>query len=208
MDAKRFLVIYHSFTRQAGLVADRIAEDIQRKGGTAQLCRVDFADPDAPQQAPVPFSVVKVWSDQAKAGTVVPVTLTPDDIDPASYDHVILLSNTWSFHPSVPIQSVLRSDIGKRLLAGKKVAIGIVCRGFYKKNLAIVRDLVTQDGGQVVAEEVFTHAGSWLLSTITNVTSMTKANPPKKFGPFTLPPFGVSPASFAKVPGFVDRASA
>lgn len=204
----RFLVIYHSFTHQAALVAEKIAAQAAASGGSATLCRVDFADPAARHSAPIPFSVVKSWGDQAKAGTVVPVTLTPGDIDPANYDRVILLSNTWSFYPSVPIQGLLRSDIGKQLLGGKKVAIGIVCRGFFKKNLGLVQDLVRQDGGTVVAQEVFTHAGSWLLSTITNVTSMVKAVPPRKFGPFRLPPFGVSPESFAKIPDFVRRAGA
>jgi len=204
----RYLVLYHSFTKQAELVAERIAAEAAAAGDSAVLCRVDFADPAERRHAPVPFSVIKAWSDQAKAGTIVPVELTPRDIDPASYDRVILLSNTWSFHPSVPIQGVLRSEIGGRLLDGKKVAVGIVCRGFYKKNLGIVKDLVRQDGGTVVAEEVFTHAGSWLLSTITNVTGMTKADPPRKIGPFRLPPFGVSPQSFGKVAAFVRRAGA
>ena len=204
----RFLVIYHSFTHQAALVAGKIAEEAVRQGGSAALCRVDFADPTQRRQAPVPFAVIKEWSDLAKAGTTVPVELTPATIDPAGYDRVILLSNTWSFHPSVPIQSLLKSDVGRQLLADRKVAVGIVCRGFFSKNLAIVKDLVAQDGGTVITHEVFAHAGGWLLSTIANVTGMTKADPPRKFGPFRLPPFGVSPQSLAKIPDFVSRAIA
>lgn len=202
----RVLIVYHTFTGQAGNVADSAAQLIRARSSEALLCRVDFADVTERHQPPVPFSVIKRWSDEAKGGILKPISLDPEPPTADKFDAVILLSNTWNWHPSAPIQSLLKSARARELFAGKPVGIGIVCRGFWKNNLAMTKALVQAAGGRVIAEEVFTHAGSWLRSTIINILRMTKPAPLRtRIGPFRLPPFGVSPDSMAKIPSFVAR---
>ncbi|MET0985754.1 MAG: hypothetical protein ABW034_10145 [Steroidobacteraceae bacterium] len=201
----RVLIVYHSFTGQAEKVARSVLKTLAARSVTASLCRLDFAEAAERLQAPVSFGVIKRWGDQAKRGTSVPFVMSAQPMAAGDFDAVVLLSNTWMFHPAVPIQSFLRDQRGRGLLTGKPVAIGIVCRGFWRKNLGITTSLVQQAGGRVVTHEVFRHAGSWLRSTITNINGMTKTTPlPSRLGPLLLPPFGVSPESMARVPTFVD----
>ena len=205
----RILIVYYSFTGQAQRVAGLMASAVAQAGHQPVLCRVAFADPAEPLAAPVPFAVVGRWSGLTKQGAAaVPITLGTDLTAEAPFDAVFLLSNTWSTRPSAPIQSFLQQSASP-VLKGLPVAIGIVCRGFWKQNLKMTRAMVEVAGGHVVATEIFTHAGSWLASTITNVLGMIRPPPvPPRFGPIKLPPFGVSPASCAKVAGFVRAALA
>jgi flavodoxin len=202
------LVVYFSFTGQAERVATRIGEVLSQDGNSFTLARVAFADTQEPVAAPVPFSVISRWGNDSKKSVDVPIHVTPDSALTESYDLVVVLSNTWTFTACAPIQTFLRGQ-GAALLNGKPVAIGIVCRGFWKGNLALTKKLVAAAGGRFTNSEIFTHAGAWLTSTITNVLGMTKPTPvPQRFGPLRLPPFGVSPPSMAKIPDFVRQALA
>jgi hypothetical protein len=201
-------VVYFSFTGQAERVASRIGEVLTDAGHSFTLGRVTFANPQEPLAAPVPFSVISRWGNESKKSIDVPIHFTPESALSESYNLVIVLSNTWTFTTCAPIQTFLRGA-GAAIMKDRPVAIGIVCRGFWKGNLALTKKLVANAGGRFTNSEIFTHAGAWLTSTITNVLGMTKPAPvPQRFGPLRLPPFGVSPASMAKIPDFVRQALA
>jgi hypothetical protein len=199
----RCLLLYYSLTDQAARAVESAAQTCHSAGWDAVICRIDFANPaDAPRR---PFSIAdsKRWVDAAQQGKIFPLSYTPAAALDADYDLVLLFTNTWGMHPSVPIRSFLDSPEAKRVLAGKPFGVYVICRRLWEKNLALVREKAEAAGGRYIGGEGFVHPGSNVGSLIQTVTYIHRAGSGlRHLLGFPLPPYGLSDESLAKVPVF------
>lgn len=200
------LIVYYSFTGQAKRAADATDAVVRAAGHDVTALRLEVADPDARLTRPLAWAQITAWGRKASAGETVPVLLDPPSAARGDYDLVLLFTNTWSFSPSVPIQSFLKSQDGRRLLGGKPVAIYVICRGFWRSNLAKTTALVEAAGGRVIGGEAFVHPGAWLTSTIQTVRHMMSTTDQRRWGVLPLPAFGLSEASMSRLEPFTLRA--
>lgn len=201
----RVLLVYYSFTGQAQRAAEAAEQAARQAGHEVTTARVELADTATRLQRPLALAQISTWGGMASKGETVPIVLSPPIAVEDEFDAVLLFTNTWSFSPSVPIQSFLKSAEGHRLLKGKRVAIFVICRGFWKSNLAKTTALVESAGGSVIGGEAFTHPGTWLTSTIQNVKHMTSTTEQHRWGLLALPQFGLSDASMSRVAPFTLR---
>lgn len=201
----KVLVAYYSFTGQAQRAADVVTRVAQQAGHTVATVRIELADDTARLRRPLSWAEISAWGKMASEGQTAPIVLDPPTVAAEAFDLVLLFSNTWSFSPAVPVQSFLKSEAGRRLLNGKPAAIYVICRGFWKRNLATTTRLVEEAGGRVIGGEGFTHPGAWLTSTIQTVRHMMSTREHRRWGLLPLPAFGLSDASIARLGPFTHR---
>ena len=202
----KVLIVYYSFTGQAQRAAEAVAGVTQQAGHVVATLRIDFADDSVRLQRPLTWSQISAWGKLASQGETAPIVLSPSAMAEDTYDLVLLFSNTWSFSPAVPVQSLLKSEVGRRLLNGRPVAIYVICRGFWRRNLAITTSLVQAAGGHVIGGEGFTHPGAWLTSTVQTVRHMMSTSEQRRWGLLPLPAFGLSDEALSRARHFTRRA--
>jgi hypothetical protein len=199
----RCLILYYSMTGQAEKAATRAARAAVEAGWDATLCRIGMSDPADAVARPMNIAASKKWTQGAQKGMTVPIAFDPPGAPDARYDAVLLFSNTWGDNPSVPIRSFLDSDRAKALFAGTPVGVYIVCRRLWQNNLRIVRELVEQAGGHVLAGEAFMHPGGQWGSLIQTITYLYRTDDGRThFLGFPLPRYGLSDEAMARIPGF------
>jgi len=74
------------------------------------------------------------------------------------------------------MRSFLKSDEARKLLAGKPFAVFVVCRRYWRENLAAVRKLGEKQGGRYVDGVHFAYPGDQLRSmlSLTSYRGITK----------------------------------
>jgi hypothetical protein len=199
----RCLILFYSLTGQAETAAGLASEAARGAGWDVTLCRISISDPVDALARPMNVASSKKWTQGAQKGLVVPITLNPHQSGGEQYDAVLLFSNTWGDHPSVPVRSFLEGPLGRALLAGKPVGIYIVCRRLWEKNLSIVKALVEAAGGRVLDGEPFMHPGGQVSSLIQTITYLYRTDSGRKrFLGFPLPRYGLSDEALARVPAY------
>lgn len=193
--SRRVLLVYYSFTDQARIAAELAAEELRRQGAEAVLVRIDFADPAQRLRRPLPFKGGQThWGNLAEKRVTLPVVVDHPEALQRRYDLVLLFSNTWKFHPSVPVQSFLVTPEAAGVLRDTPFAVLVICRGFWRKNLRLVREMAEKLGGRFVGGGGFGFAGGWLTSTVQSVRYVAEQGDSEThWGPLPLPPFGLSP---------------
>jgi len=199
----RCLILYYSMTGQAEKSAALAADAARENGWDATICRMRMSDPADVLARPMNIAASKKWTQGAQKGMTVPLAFDPPEAVTQRYDAVLLFSNTWGDHPSVPVRSFLESPDAKALLAGTPVGVYVVCRRLWEKNLAIVRGLIENAGGRFVGGEPFMHPGGQVGSLIQTITYLYRTDSGRKrFMGFPLPRYGLSDEAIARVPGF------
>jgi hypothetical protein len=126
----------------------------------------------------------------------------PEAID-GDYDLVLLFSNTWNHHPSVPVHSFLQSEAAGTILSGRPFAVYAVCRRLWEKNVELVRASGERAGGRFIGSEHFGHWGGQIGSMIQTVTYLHRSDTgTKHFLGIPIPSYGLSRESTDKVPRF------
>lgn len=202
--ARRALLIYYSFTDQARIAAELAATELRAMSVESEIVRIDYADPAQRLVRPLPFAEQVRLGNLAEQRKTAPVVFDRPDLLNVRYDFVLLFSNTWKFHPSVPVQSFLASTEAANLLRGMPFAVVVVCRGFWRKNLRLVREAAESLGGLYLAGEGFGFAGGWLTSTVQSIRYVASSGAgDSRWGLLSLQPFGLSPASKQRLRTFV-----
>lgn len=196
------LVIYYSLTGQAAIAAELAAKTLTESGAEVTMCRVDFADPAVRPRRPFSLGDVKRWSDAAAAGTIFPVSLEPPNALDATYDLIVLFSNTWQHHPSTPIRSLLTLPAMHRALKDTPFAIYVVSRLLWEKNAGIVKQEAEAAGGICIDTHHFGHNGGSISSLFTTVAYMLTSGA-RVIWP--LPRFGLSSEAVSRVPSATRR---
>lgn len=197
------LILYYSMTGQAEKAAGLAADAARAEGWDVTLCRITMSDPADVLARPMNVAASKKWTQGAQKGMTVPLAYDPPDAINGRYDAVLLLSNTWGDHPSVPVRSFLESPAAKAVLSGTPFGAYIVCRRLWQKNLAIVRQLGEAAGGRFLGGEPFMHPGGQIGSLIQTITYLYRTDGGRRrFAGFPLPRYGLSDEAVARVAPF------
>lgn len=200
------LILYYSMTGQAEKAAKLAADAARAAGWDVTLCRMAMADPADALRRPMNVAASKKWTQGAQKGMTVPLAYDPPEAIDRRYDALLLFSNTWGDHPSVPVRSFPESAAAKALLSGTPFGAYIVCRRLWRKNLDIVRQLGEGAGGRFLGGEPFMHPGGQIGSLIQTVTYLYRTDSGRKrFAGFPLPRYGLSDEAVARVAPFTQE---
>lgn len=201
----RALLVYYSFTDQARIAAELAASELRAQAIEPVLVRIDFADAAQRLQRPLPFKEQVRWGNLAEQRQTMSMVFDPPGALDARYELVLIFSNTWKFHPSVPVQSFLATPQAAAVLRDTPFAVIVVCRGFWKQNLRLVREAAEKLGGLYLAGAGFGFSGSWLSSTAQSILYVaTTGASARRWGLLALPPFGLSPKAQMKLRQFTQ----
>lgn len=199
----RCLILYYSMTGQAEKAATLAADAARTEGWDVTLCRMSMSDPADTLARPMNVAASKKWTQGAQKGMTVPLAYDPPDAILQRYDAVLLFSNTWGDHPSVPMRSFLESAEAKAVLSDTPFGAYIVCRRLWEKNLRIVQQLGEAAGGRFIGGEPFMHPGGQIGSLIQTITYLYRTDGGRKrFAGFPLPRYGLSDQAVARVAPF------
>jgi hypothetical protein len=161
---KRVLVVHFSQTGQLARVVRRLVSPL------AEAHDVELVEevlrPARPYPFPWPF-----W--RFLDAMPESVLLEPPQLDPLSaradgrFDLVVLAYQVWFLAPAGPIVAFLRSEAGRRLLAGRPVVTVIACRNMWLTAQETTKALIRQAGGELRDNVVFCDPGPALATFIT-----------------------------------------
>jgi hypothetical protein len=134
---------------------------------------------------------------------------TPDTVRNGDYDLICIGSPTWWQTVSMPMRSFLKSDEGRKLLAGKPFAVFVVCRQYWKANFTAVRELAEQQGGRYVDGIHFTYPGDQLRSMLSLTSYLGSGEYRDRYLGVRIPTTNVGPEQLEQTrkfaTGLVDR---
>jgi menaquinone-dependent protoporphyrinogen IX oxidase len=166
----RVLLLYYSYTGQARKVLEAAGEVFRDRGCEVQKAEIQFSDQRFAERFSR-FPMRRVWPDML---SVFPAQVrrasgeirTPDAVRDGEYDLICIGSPTWWRTTNMPVRSFLKSGEARKLLAGKSFAVFVVCRRYWRENLAAVRKLAVKDGGRYVGGVHFAYPGDQLRSML------------------------------------------
>jgi hypothetical protein len=206
MTNKTCLILFYSLTGQAEKAATIAADTARSQGWDVTLARIMMTEPEDALARPMRIADSKKWTQGAQNGMTVPIACEPSDALAHRYDAVLMFSNTWGDHPSVPIRSFLQSPQAKAVLDGTPFGVYIVCRRLWEKNLAIVRQLGEAAGGRYIGGEAFMHPGGQIGSLIQTVSYLFRSDSGlKRLLGLPLPRYGLSDEAVARLPHFTQQ---
>jgi menaquinone-dependent protoporphyrinogen IX oxidase len=202
----RVLLLYYTFTGQSLKVLEAAAEVFRERGCTVAMAKIEFTDPRYAERFSR-FPMRRVWPDMLsvlraqKRGDTGEIR-TPDTVRNGDYDLICIGSPTWWQTASMPMRSFLKSDEGRQLLAGKPFAVFVVCREYWRENLAAVRELAEQQGGRFVDEIHFTYPGDPLRSMLSLTSYLGSGEYRDRYLGVRIPPTNVQPEQLEKTREF------
>lgn len=167
---RRVLLLYYSYTGQARKVLEAAGEVFAQRGWEVHSAPIEFTDPRYAERFSR-FPMRNVWPEFI--GMLPAQTLrstgeirTPGEVRRADYDLVCIGSPTWWRTVSMPLRSFLTSAEAGPLLDGTPFAVFVVCRRYWRENLAAVRKLAAKRGGRFLGAIHFGYPGSQLRSML------------------------------------------
>lgn len=199
----RCLILYYSLTGEAAKAVDTVAATAREAGWEPVTCRIEFADPAIAPRRPFRIADTKAWVKAATDGVTMPMRYEPAEALDQPYDLVLLFTNTWNHHPSVPVNSFLQSEAARTVLGGRPFGVYVVCRRSWEKNVGIVRAAGEAAGGRFLGAEHFPHWGGQIGSMIQTVTYIHRSDGGlRSLLGIPLPRYGLSQKSRDKLPVF------
>ena len=164
------LFVYYSYTKQTLKVVETMAAVLRERGSDVALAGIEFTDPryaDRFKEFPMPHPYIELF------GMIPPELFRtkgkiriPDTVTEREYDFVCIASPTWWLSTNVPIRSFLESETAGRVLRGKRFAVAVICRRYWKHNMKTVRRLATELGGIFTDDIHFCYEGGQIRSLL------------------------------------------
>jgi flavodoxin len=204
----RVLVVYYTLTKQAGRVADAMAQALEARGCDVSKALIEFTDERwvpklsrFPMKRPIP-QIASILPAQLrhKTGAIG----IPPEAQSGDYDLVVLTSPTWWFQTSMPIRSYLESPEAKTVLSGKPFACVSVSRRYYSINLGQQKKLGEKDGGQWVDKTHFVVAGGQVKSMLAWLAYVNHGEPQARVFGLKMPQPNLQPGFDGQAKAFVD----
>jgi menaquinone-dependent protoporphyrinogen IX oxidase len=179
------LIVYHTFTKQSGRVADSIAKQFEARGCQVTKAMIEFTDqrwvPNLFSQFPLKHPIAQVsrmFTAQIrhKTGEI----RIPAEAQAGEYDIVVIASPTWWIQTSMPIRSYLESPAARVILDGKPFATVSISRRYYSINLGQQRKLAEKDGGRFIDKTHFVAAGGQVKSMMSWLGYMKHGEPQER----------------------------
>jgi hypothetical protein len=112
----------------------------------------------------------------------------PDVVTEREYDFVCIASPTWWLSTNVPIRSFLESEVAGRVLKGKRFAVAVICRRYWRHNLKTVRRLATGLGGVFVDGIHFSYEGGQVRSLLSLISYLGSGKYRQRYLGVKIPP--------------------
>ncbi len=152
---KRVLVTYFSLTEQTQLAVKALSEGLKQEG-----CEVTYAPIETKEPIPFPFNLVTLIKTIFQSISGVSVPLKTPVFDPkGDYDLIVIGSPTW-WTTSNPITlSIFTTPEYLQLLKGRNVAVLVVCRALWKRNIHTMKQKLLEAGSNFMDSIVLQHGG-------------------------------------------------
>jgi hypothetical protein len=164
------LFVYYTYTQQTLKIVETMADVFRARGCDAVLAPIEFTDLRYAHR----FKQFRLAHPYRDLFGMIPPALrrttgtirVPDAMTAREYDLVCIGSPTWWLSTNVPIRSFLESKIASQVLNGKRFAVAVLCRRYWRHNLNTVRRLATKCGGVFVDEIHFCYEGGQVRSLL------------------------------------------
>jgi|tagenome__1003787_1003787.scaffolds.fasta_scaffold20983559_2 menaquinone-dependent protoporphyrinogen IX oxidase len=210
----RALIVYHTYTKQTGKVADALAKQLEARGCEVTKAMIEFTDQ---RFVPKLFSQFPLKHPISQVSTMLTAQLRhktgeiqiPAEAQAGDYDLVLIASPTWWIQTCMPIRSYLESPAARAILDGKPFAVVSISRRYYSVNLGQQRKLAEKDGGRFADKTHFVAAGGQVKSMMSWLGYMKHGEPQERAmglkmpAPNLKPDFEEQARTFAD--GLVDR---
>lgn len=186
------LFVYYSFTQQTMKVVEAMACVLRDRGAEVALAGIEFTDPryaDRFRTFPMPHPYLDVFRMIPPVLRRVTGTIRiPDIVTEKEYDLVCIGSPTWWLSMSVPIRSFLESESATRILKGRRFAVAVLCRRYWRHNLNTVRKLGTKCGGIFVGGIHFAYEGGQIRSMLSLISYLGSGECRQRYLGIKIPP--------------------
>ncbi len=204
----KVLVVYFTLTKQAGRVADAMAQALTARGCDVTKSGIEFTDErwvgklsQFPMKRPTPQIASILFAQlRHKTGEI----RTPPEAQEGRYDLVLIASPTWWFQTSMPIRSYLESPGARAVLDGKPFACASISRRYYSINLRQQKKLAEKNGGRFVDKTHFVVAGGQVKSMLSWLGYMKHGEPQDRVLGLKMPPPNLKPDYEEQAKSFVD----
>jgi len=186
------LFVYYTYTQQTLKIVETMAEVLRDRGFEVILAAIDFTDPryaDRFKKFPMPHPYREV------VGMILPELFRktgdiriPDVVTEREYHFVCIASPTWWLSTNVPIRSFLESEVARRVFKGKRFAVAVICRRYWRHNLHTVRRLATGLGGAFVDGIHFSYEGGQVRSLLSLISYLGSGKYRQRYLGVRIPP--------------------
>jgi flavodoxin len=168
------LFVYYSYTQQTLKVVKAMAAALRERGVQVALASIEFTDPRYADRFKV-FPMARPYLD---VFGMIPSSLRrltgtiriPDVVTERTYDLVCIGSPTWWLSTNMPIRSFLESETAGTVLKGKRFAVAVLCRRYWRHNFNTVRKLGIKRGGVFMKGIHFSYEGGQVRSMLSLIS--------------------------------------
>ncbi|MGH2936761.1 MAG: flavodoxin family protein [Solirubrobacterales bacterium] len=208
----RALIVFFTFTRQTGRVAEVMNTALTEKGYEVAKSAIEFTDPHwtklfstFPMRRPaLRIPTILVAQRRRKVGQI----RVPEAARTGDYDLVLIGSPTWWLTTSMPVRSFLSSPSARNVLEGKPFAAFSVSRRYWKGNMHDVRQLGEAFGGRWLGETHFTADGGQIRSMLSWLSYMKRGTSRGRILGVKMPKPNLSHDFEQQARSFIDRIAA
>ncbi|TCN61116.1 dialkylrecorsinol condensing enzyme DarA [Flavobacterium circumlabens] len=185
---KNVLVIYYSQSGQLESIAQNIAKPFLN----SEEIQVTFHEIQLEQPFPFPWDKTSFFDAFPETFLQIPTALkpVPEEILNTKYDLILFHYQVWYLSPSIPINSFLKSDSGKKILNNTPVITISGSRNMWIMAQEKIKVLLQEANAELVGNVALVDRVGNLISVITIVEWMFSGVKKKYLGIFPLP--GVS----------------
>ena len=194
---KEILIVYYSQTGQLKTILENIASTLSGEG-----IRITNLPITPQKEYPFPWKADEFYGAFPETFLQIPTPLTPvpSDILNKKYDLVILGYTVWYLTPSIPINSFLKSEEAKALLANTPVVTVSASRNMWIMAQEKVKKLLVANRANLVGNIALVDRNINHISVITIVHWLMGGKKTRMFGIFPKP--GVSDKDIANASRF------
>ncbi len=140
------LIVYYSLTNQTAMVIHNIAAVLHKRGYKTDIHRIRPIDDWC---LPLTKAAFARQALQTFAGLPLRCAIEEMHLNRLDYEHVILGWQPWFLRPSIPVESFLKSTMG-RVVRGRKVWLVGTCRSMWSLAQEILTIRIERLGGKVM----------------------------------------------------------
>ena len=193
----RVLLLCYSYTGQSLKVLQTAGEVFRERGCDLRTAEIEFTDRRFSGRFSS-FPMRRVWRDMLR---VLPAQTRrasgeiriPDAVFDGAYDLICIGSPTWWRTTNMPMRSFLKSREARKVLEGKPFAVFVVCRRYWRENLAAVRKLGEKAGGEYLDGVHFTYPGDQVRSMLSLTSYLGSGQYRDRYLGLRIPPTNVQP---------------
>ena len=185
---KNVLVVYYSQSGQLAEIVQNLVKPMQASEGVT----VDFYKIEMIEDFPFPWTNDTFFGAFLESFLMIPQEIKPinQEITRKNYGLIVLGYQVWYLSPSIPFNSFLKSNEGKRIISGKPIITISGSRNMWIMAQQKVKSLIEGAGGFLVGNIALTDCNINHISVITIVHWMFSGKKERLWRIFPLP--GVS----------------